>query len=371
MKKFFNRKTASLITALVVVFSFSSANILNAYETEESNLTSVKYDYDRIEELSDGGKIYVYSIDGLEHKFPVPPDDFQPLTASDEQLETYGFPPRPDEENVEDYEEWVEIMSCYKSTAIPEVELVGKDKADIPEVVDNQINPLSASNFSVSNYGAGYSASLSEANKFFSQVQGDFTQPTITSTSGECANMFMVGFGALQGNCGISAGTRCIGNLQASAYYSCYGNSGTDRLTINSVKVNPGDKVHVYVSYQRANNIFNYYIVNMTTGTQTANVVEYDHANFYDGKKASWYVGRCRNFTHNTFFNLGKFTDIQFTNCKAMLNTSTEWTNLGDFDSLLRYDMGAEYDKPNLAHTFSITNKNQFKCTWMRYYEYY
>lgn len=127
------KRIISSITTLAVIFSFGAASALDAYDTDDGAFDSVKLDYEHIEELDDGGKIYFYLIDGVEHKFPVPPDGFDPLTASDEQLETYGFPPRPDKENIDEYESWVEIMSCYKSTPVPEIELVEEDDIDIAE----------------------------------------------------------------------------------------------------------------------------------------------------------------------------------------------------------------------------------------------
>ena len=97
-----SKKIISLITAIVMTLSLSSELSLEAYESAEEEQESIKLDYDRVEELPDGGKIYVYVIDGVENSFPVPPEGFQPLTADDKQLEVYGFPPRPNKENQEE-----------------------------------------------------------------------------------------------------------------------------------------------------------------------------------------------------------------------------------------------------------------------------
>lgn len=45
----------------------------------------------------DGGRDYIYSINGHDADSPEPPGGFDPQTASDAQLSYYGFPPRPAE----------------------------------------------------------------------------------------------------------------------------------------------------------------------------------------------------------------------------------------------------------------------------------
>ena len=102
MTKIRKRRIISSITAAAIAFTCSTASTLNAYGMEDNTPASGKLQCDYVEELPDGGKKYVYVIDGAEHTFPVPPEGFSPLTASDEQLEAYGFPPRPGQDNTED-----------------------------------------------------------------------------------------------------------------------------------------------------------------------------------------------------------------------------------------------------------------------------
>ena len=333
MKK---RKAIAFAAIVSMVFLFGASSTLSAYEPDETDIGSIKLDYDRVENIAEGGEIYVYNIGGVEHKFPVPPSDFDPLTASDQQLETYGFPSKP-QKNTDEYTDWVNIMSSYRSTPIPEIELTDEGNTDED---DNGIS-LQELEYVNSGDGAGYAAVLKNSSEYFAHVQGDFVQPKITDTLGSCADMFMVGFDIVENNIsissreGVAAGTRCIGTSKyAHAYYHCYGKDKKDISYANTgISFAAGDKVYVYVSYQRANNIFNYYIVNMTKGTQVSDIVQFDNANYYEGKKAVWFVGRCKTPV-NTYYNLGKFTDVTFSNCRAMLNTSDTWTNLGDFKDI-------------------------------------
>lgn len=369
MTRNLKRRIISSITSLAMVFSFGATNALDAYNGDTSEPQAIKLNYESIEELPDGGKIYTYIINGQEHKFPVPPDGFKPIDATDEQLDTYGFPPRPDKYNSEDeYTDWLELMSHYKSTPIPEVEqIIGNDIS-----ADEGINTLSNKIKSwASRNGAGYTSSLNNTGKFYSQVQGDFVQPAIVKTSGVCGNTFMVGFGALQGSSSAAAGTLVgVGSDQAYAFYECfydhYLEGKKDSVRLTSVPVNPGDKVHVYVAYQKSNNKFNYYIVNTTTGKYASSVVTYDDASYFSGEYASWFVGRPKTINSSPC-NLGKFTNVKFSNCKAMINTSTTWTNLSDLDSIIKLDLANDGVSPSIATAGNITNNNEFYCQWLNY----
>ncbi len=364
------KKFISLTTTMAMAFSFGAANALDVCEAEVELPVSVKLEYDSVETLSDGGKVYSYVIDGIVNEFPVPPKGFSPLEATDEQLETYGFPPRPDENNTEDYNSWVEVMSCYQSTPIPEVEQVIKNEN--PEESEN-IAPASEPGSTACRFGGGYVSSLNYTENFYTQVQGDFVQPNIVAKLNPSGNTFMVGFGALEGYTAATAGTMsCMGLEQPCAYYECYFNAPLQPIKrscgrITSVYVDPGDKIHVYVSYQKANDKFNYYIVNMTTGKSTSAVITYEDATFYSGTYSSWFAGIPMLTDESKIFNLGKFEDVTFTNCKAMINTSNSWVDLNNLRSLSISGMYFDEAEPARIIVSNITNKNTFTCKWLNY----
>ena len=84
------KKIVSSVTALAIMISIGTASALEAYngdtgnDNDENNF--VKLECDRIEELPDGGKIYVYNIDGVENSFPVPQKGFQLSAANIKEL---------------------------------------------------------------------------------------------------------------------------------------------------------------------------------------------------------------------------------------------------------------------------------------------
>ncbi len=48
-----------------------------------------------VKRLPDGGKEYIYNVEGAKTVYKVPPAGFDPLKANDRQLREYGLPPRP------------------------------------------------------------------------------------------------------------------------------------------------------------------------------------------------------------------------------------------------------------------------------------
>lgn len=358
MRKQIKMQLLSAVTSLFLISSFGAASASEASNAADRESTFEKLHYNRIEELPDGGKIYVYIIQGEEHRFPVPPKDFQPLSATDEELAAYGFPPRPDENNQDSLNDWTELMSHCKYATIPELKL---EVFDDNEVSDMNNSPRTyTGSAGLSSDGGGYFSELFSAATFYTQAQGDFVQPTITETSGSCANSFLVGLGNLGMAPSVGAGTKCFGKNQAYAYYQCYGGDGTKKaITDSSVPVNPGDKVHVYIAYQKANNNFNYYIVNVTTGKYTSEVITFNNS-YFCGSTVCWYAGRPK-LSNGTYYNLGKFTNVSFTNCKAMINTSTSWVSLSNL-----YDpkSAAMSDSGNYLCEGAGLSGDSFYCKW-------
>lgn len=363
MTKTLKRRIISSVTTLAMVFSLGAVSALGANDMANIEPTSVKLDYDRIEEMPDGGKIYIYVIDGVETKFPVPPEGFKPLTATDEKLEIYGFPPRPDKENAKDYEDWAEQMEYYKSTPVPALEMT---KTKVKEEEDNGINTLSVVQERNNPTFAGYGSMLN-GTQFYTQLQVDYVQPTIIEVSGDCANEYWVGFG--RGNFNIKnvvAGTKNIGMNKPYAYYKTVNKSlESEERRIPNFSVNAGDKLHIYISFQKANSCFTYYFANNTTGQSVSNIVSLATDDYFEGRFAAWCMERPLK-GYGTHYNLGK-TSVTFTNCKAMLNTSTTWTDLSSLDNIIKFIMTNDYNNNNICITSAFKSSTSFICRWRAY----
>lgn len=323
--------------------------------------------YDTITIFPDGGKDYKFYVDGIENHYLVPPDGFVPLTASDEDLARYGFPARPDKSDIDSFNEWEQLMANYTGTPEPELSVkIRPSEPDVPR--DTEIQPRVSTRYS-SNW-SGYVTDLGvNSSSFYTQVQMDYTQPTVTSASGTCVNSYWVGLGGYNTKKLVQAGTATNGTSDHYAWYEYLSDTGDwIYMTRLNLDVRAGDSIHVYISFQAANNIFSYYIANNTTGQSVANTVSLTTATQFDGTTAEWVVERCSNAFGPQ--NLGNYGTMTLKNCKATLNSSNTWYNLGSLSNLYQVTMTSNGLSSGrvLSVPGSIVSNNQFTCTWRGYY---
>lgn len=324
-------KFISAILSVVMVLSISAPAMAAVPDTNDT----LKYDY--VEELPDGGKIYTYIIDGIKNCFPVPPEGFNPLTASDETLATYGFPPRPTDKD--EFKEWEKNMSAYKTTPIPEIEEGEVISAPFEPAEDSFFNSRSIAftNKNSSNW-SGYVAK--GGTNAFAQVQGDFVQPTIAS---DCAkNTYQgtwIGLGGYNGSGKlVQTGTAMDTANGARHYYAWYEYISPSKtnpaIKLTSVTVRGGDRIHAYCSFQRSNNKFNAYIANNTNGTSQSILIDLPASQYYDGTTAEFINERPRlsNGTTSWLAPLTKSNNTPWSKCQVYKTTST-WTNLGSLST--------------------------------------
>jgi hypothetical protein len=332
--------------------------------------------YDSVSVFLDGGKDYIYVIDGVENHYLVPPDGFTPLTATDDELERYCFPARPDIFS-DDYAEWETLMANYRETPDPIIKTkrVSLDRVSLDkEVLSTSASSVMATSTTrYSRIWSGYESNLgSSSATFYNQVQMDYIHPTISSTSGSCYNSYWVGLGGRNSGKLVQAGTATSGSSTHVAWYEYLSDtaSSVSMQIISSLTINAGDNIHVYISFQKANNKFEYYIANNTTGQSAAAYVTLASSDYLDGTTAEWIVERCTNGSTGLPYNLGNYGTITLTTCKATLSTSSTWLNLGSLSGLYNIIMksnGAS-SGTTLSTPGSISSSNtQFSCTWNNY----
>ena len=353
----FASKITALISSLVLTCTITMTTVADAADTTE---TSRLLQCDHIVELSDGGKIYVYYIDGIENDFPVPPAGFKPIEASDEELATYGFPPRPD--NEAELTEWNENMAAYKYTPIPQI-----SQSDVihgtylPHFTDNHSNPKSLDQTTGSSNWSGYVSKGS-----FAMVQGDFTQPTIDPSNPSYTHeSTWTGLGGYNSGKLVQTGTAMntyAGNNHYYAWYEYLSPANPNpEIQFNSITVNPGDNIHTYCSFQQANNLFNAYVANNTNGTSQSVLVNISASEYFDSgtaefinEKPSWGV------TDN---GLTKYGTTYWWNCQAY-TMSCVWQSLGSttYDKVIMYNTsGAKRAEP------TAVNGQSFTSVWYNY----
>lgn len=364
--KSWKKRSTCFALALSMMFLLLPAHAM-ATGRQTNSATEMSVTYDDITVFPDGGKDYKFYIEGVENHYLVPPEGFAPLTASDEDLARYGFPARPDESDTESFNEWEQLMANYTGTPEPELTVTIEPYVEETEISLARTTPTTL------NIWSGCLADLgTSSTNFFTQVQMDYIQPTILSTSGTCVNAYWVGLGGINKPRIVQAGTTTRGKSYHYAWYQYISYDGGSTINMKNVglSVNAGDSIHVYISFQAANNIFSYYIANNTTGESAANTVVLSTATQFDGSTAEWIVERCTNEAH-VAYNLGNYGTITLKNCKATRNTSNTWLDLSNLDSLSTLQQITMVN-PTTGRTLSvpgsIVSNNQFTCTWRGYY---
>lgn len=313
-------------------------------------------DYDSVTEFPDGGKDYIYHIDGMEHHYLVPPEGFNPLTATDEELERYCFPSRPKARSGADYDDWASLMGNYSGTPEPglSIQETSVDEGPSPKLV-------TPTNWS------GYSSKLIDESKFYTQAQMSFQQPAITVRDPNNLNSYWVGFGGALRN-GVQskklaqAGTCTQLMSTHNAFYQLKGtnNANTRMVKLSNLPVKAGNKIYVYITFEKANNKFTYYIANNSTGKSASGYVNtYAASDVFDGTTVEYVVERCRDSNGN-LFNLGNYGSVTFTNCNAMLNTGNSWISLSKLDGLQKETI--KYG--NVTSTPGTYSGSQFTCKY-------
>lgn len=358
------RKFMSMLMAFTMFLSLSTINAFAASEATDEAPSFERVECDSVEVLEDGGKIYTYVIDGVVNKFPVPPDDFDPLTATDEQLSVYGFPTRPVTRDVEAYSSWLALVEDYDSTPIPVIEVM--DRPVSGAMVTDSNSAARAGSIYSSNW-SGYESNLgTSSSSHYTQVQVDYTQPTISSISGTSnSNVigYWVGLGGHNTGSLVQAGTATTGSNDYWAWYEYLSASNLNpAIRITSLEINPGDSIHVYISFQRANDKFNYYIANNTTGKSASGIVEIDADEYFDGSTAEWIIERAQS-------NMPNFGSINMTSCQATLNTSSTWTKLNSLSGVNKITLTSNGASSGtvLCSPGSISNNDKFTATWKAY----
>jgi hypothetical protein len=203
------------------------------------------------------------NIEGIR-TFPAPPANFQPLTASDEELAAYGFPPRPDQKGDPDsYRVWARAMSIPQKrwygqlkprTARGGPGIAAPSPTSSPAVSDAMtFAPTTANSFNWSGVVNTLPLTKYNSKSSFSIMSAQFQIPWPQEAFGSCDNdidhaAFWIGFDGWKQNdvlqSGVDTYAGCDGSDQgADAWIEWY-----PALPATVFDVAPGDDMYVVVS---------------------------------------------------------------------------------------------------------------------------
>jgi hypothetical protein len=240
---------------------------------------------------------------------PVPPEGFDPVAASDADLRTYGFPPRPTLPST-GYPSWVNMVRAAKNRiANPSIEMT-----NIVHRPPQKSGPVASVD-----YGNWSGIYVTGPPNYFmangSYVVGVFSVPTINTSVENCyygpyITSMWVGFDGAVGTAGagdvlqagIDANACPVNGFPATPYKVWYAwpSTGCDpnvpgcsEAAINGFTVHPGDTMAVTVTYYTTNPNGNAFIVDYSTGQYVS--VGFNRSfgvSGFQGSSAEWIVER-------------------------------------------------------------------------------
>lgn len=203
-----------------------------------------------------------------------PPAGFDVLTASDDQLADYGFPPRPDQaSSPDDYASWAKAMLASKTRIIPNLVQTNifhgpaRLKAESESSEENAVESYNWSGY------AALSGAKSYGSSSFYYVEADYVVPVARQAFGACTGSWdygssWVGIDGYGSNDVLQAGIEfdayCSGGSVATFYSPWYEWAPLGEVRITNLPIAPGDDYFVEVWHTSATQGFAY-LVNFNT----------------------------------------------------------------------------------------------------------
>lgn len=256
----------------------------------------------RVTHVAPPGSVCKNCVAPLAIQAPIPPKGFNPVTATDDQLASYGFPPRPDRISAPgSYEAWHTLVTLPVKRVITgfQATTIKNGPADILSI-GPQLPGTAATGTSSSNW-SGYAnvVSTKPFKTVNTTVYGVFIIPIAQQAFGACTGGWdyssqwvgIDGFGSSDVfQAGFEADAYCNGGSTAqfySAWYEWYPNSET-RI---SFPANPGDVIYLYV-WPTSTTTGEYYIANLTAQVAANASFSAPTGTTLQGNSAEWVVER-------------------------------------------------------------------------------
>jgi hypothetical protein len=236
----FLSKVITLATALVVSFS--------SYAAAQTDAARAMYDASATVQTN---------IDGIR-TFSTPSADFNPVSASDEQLATFGFPPRPNQQNdAAGYAKWVRAMAGSKTRWNGELRHTGAYSGPArkaPEAAGAGAGTGTDYYYNWSGFINTNTLKKYNAKTSFYVIYSDFNVPTVNQPSGVCDGGWdwEVSWNGIDGNQdqnallqgGSSSEVYCSGGKYQWDYFAWI-EWWPSYDIIGEFNVNPGDDMYV------------------------------------------------------------------------------------------------------------------------------
>ncbi len=220
------------------------------------------------------------------------PTAFDAVNASDEQLEAYGFPPRPDQNDTKAYERWVLAVSM---TRVPG-KYVNTGRYHLPNHLKGKVETNSTEN--ISNYSSGNwnGFAIYGGSPALTKVEGEWIVPSVNNQYSIPGDGYMSEWVGLDGdgtNDLIQDGTEQQ-YAGGASYYAWIEFYPQPELEVSSFPVAPGDVIIAYswVTGSGSSVKGNYYLANLNTKKSGSTSLKIPSGTKFVGKSAEWIVER-------------------------------------------------------------------------------
>jgi hypothetical protein len=236
-------------------------------------------------------EVKVPGITGLISRDAVP-EGFDPVQASDSELEEFGFPPRPDPNDAAPYSRWLQAVSF---TRLPgEYVNTGRyhranQAARVPIAPDTTDNAL----ISGSTNWSGYAIT---GGKTLTKVEGAWIVPSVNNQFGISGNGYMSEWVGIDGDCScddlIQDGTEQEWVGGTPGYYAWIEFIPEAELEVSSFPVSPGDVMEMYAWETKVGSVVkgNYYLANFNTKKAVSTTLTIPAGTKFSGKSAELIV---------------------------------------------------------------------------------
>jgi hypothetical protein len=261
----------------------------------------------------------------------IPPAGFNPLVASDQQLDQYGFPPRPDPKVApSDYAVWQSVVTAPVRRVIPHQQMttLRNGPAVILSTSRGLHPPLTTKAVGTttpnwSGYGIIDSANPFKASK--STIYGIFMVPAVQQGAGKCTGGWdysaaWVGFDGLNSSdllqAGVEADAYCASGTARQQYYAWYEWYPNNEVRVSAPAIAPGDQIYVYV-WNTGLTTGHYYIQNMTQRTSSSLQFTAPSGTQLQGNSMEWIAERTQ--VGGSYATLTNYTSMPWYDARAVI----------------------------------------------------
>jgi hypothetical protein len=219
------------------------------------------------------------------------PQGFDPVYASQQQLQEYGFPNRPDPNDTKAYADWLRAVSVTRITP----QLVPTNRYHLPN--QRLTTGVVEGNTAHSTSGNWSGWSLIGGSPVFDEVVGLWVVPSVNNQFSSI-NGYMSEWVGIDGNCKcndlIQDGTEQQWTGGKATYYAWVEFIPESEIVVPNFPVSPGDVIYAYsaVGVKSGKITGYYYIANYNTKKAISTSLTIPPKTTFSGQSTEWIVER-------------------------------------------------------------------------------